>query len=262
MVRNIERLVRTGLVAAIALGVACTEAKPNSTPLVQPTPPTAPKPDFSPTPTAIPTVAGPLSEKRENGEILEKLEFSRVNSRAIINGINLQIGKYLFRNDARGYEVMLDPQQFLQIAQQCGVDKLPHSINIDIDNQFTVGAGDKQSPLDLSTYVIPSGPNRMSLLLGMDTFYRVSQEELQDYEIDPLKSRVALDNLATLNVNLLVLNGLCTMPKTIGAVSGNFLEKTLDESKPALNAYEQQLMSGQRPPIFIVRRTPVIQPTN
>lgn len=253
MVRNAERLISSILVLAVAGELACsTQQRPIAE---TSTSTSSPKPQVAQA-TLIPYETRPLTEKRQQGIILESLKFDTQPPNIVVGESLHSITNLAVRNISTSYELILNPQSLLQEASNCGTNRTRLGFHILTGDAIV----DPTSKEPRRAHVSLEN-NIVSALVALDLVYKDAQQELiLNYEVEAEKTIYALDNLATLIVNGSVVRMICGY---VFIIESGMQTPTADQLKSIDETGDRfiaKVFNGQSQPFFIVRKKIVNSP--
>ena len=240
----------TGLAALNVVATACAEARPNINPSHSPVPATA-------GPVAGPSPEAQVSEKRQKGILLENLDFSKVQGNTLENSRLHKVGKISVAKFSENYDLLLDPKQLLQMADQCGANRIPKNFYVEISEK--VFAPDQTGQIGESDAYTTTDGVTISTLLALDALYVTGLKDLDlHFEVDSQKKVRALENLAVLALNKSLVTSLCAavIVEEEGQKGTPPQQRQLEVQKAYQTSerYRDQLLAGQAAPVLVVRK--------
>lgn len=199
----------------------------------------------------------PESEKRKRGRQLDNLQFNTQDGKRLEKDSFYRVGKIDLQQQTTNYNLILNQQQLVHIADKCGVNKVPEVFQIIIAERYA--SPNQQGHLEEKEAEVRSDGSKITLFTGLDTLFKNAAKQLdQDFEISPEGRARAQANFNVLVLNQTIVRYLCTATilsdlSRKGAPREE-AEKATEQATRIADTFRDELLNGQTAPVIVVSR--------
>lgn len=200
----------------------------------------------------------PESERRKKGMKLENLQFNTQDGKKLEKDRFYRVGKIDLQQQTTHYDLILNPQQLIDIADKSGVNKVPEVFRIIIAEQYV--SFNQQGQLEEREAEATARGSMITIFIGLDTLFKNAAKGLeQDFEISPEKRAQAEANFNVLVLNQTIVRMLysATIVSDLDrkGASRQEAEQAIKKATQIVDTFRDEMLNGRTSPAIIVSRS-------